>query len=204
MGLRRNILAWDQNWIAEASFALLSPKTVRSRDSFHYGPKSLFHSFIDFFSFPFLFPTLTHLQPRSDLTQILNLSAVHPAVIQFGLKTQAEPGNVISGANARCLGMLEAFKQLIRDYHPPPDQSISRHFESVLKPQINFLVNFRPLSISMGNAIRYLKKKVGAIPLEMPEEQVPFTFAYPTFRKEERKGKKKKKNAGKSFSDRFH
>ena len=59
--------------------------------------------------------------------------------------------------------MLLAFKQVIADYKTPPDQLLSRHLEQHLKPHISYLLNFRPLAVSMGNAIRYLKKQVASI-----------------------------------------
>jgi translation initiation factor eIF-2B subunit delta len=42
--------------------------------------------------------------------------------------------------------------------------------EAYLKPQINYLVSCRPISVSMGNAIRFLKCEISAIPPEMPED----------------------------------
>jgi len=96
---------------------------------------------------------------------------IHPAVIQYGLRTQAGHENSISGANARCLGMLEAFKQVIADYQSPPDQILSRHLDNHLKPHISYILNFRPMAVSMGNAIRYLKNNIAALDPVTPEHE---------------------------------
>jgi len=76
---------------------------------------------------------------------------IHSAILEFGLKIAS--GEII-GSNARCVGMLLAFKKVISDFHSP-DDSLYRDFD--IKPLVQFLVNCRPLSISMGNAINYLK-----------------------------------------------
>ena len=60
----------------------------------------------------------------------------------------------ITGANARCVAMLTAFKQFIADYSSPSNQAIARDLDKRLRPQIDFLTRCRPHSYGMGNAIR--------------------------------------------------
>lgn len=80
---------------------------------------------------------------------------VHPAILALGLQYSSY---AICGSTARMVAMMLAFKAVISDYQTPPGTSLARHLTSHhLSPQIEFLKSCRPLSISMGNAIRYLK-----------------------------------------------
>lgn len=93
---------------------------------------------------------------------------VHPAVLKLGLQWSEYK---IVGANARCISMLEAFKQVIRSYVVPSGAVFSRHLPSHLSPQIEHLYKHRSRSLTLGNAIRYLKWEIAQIPLEMDEEE---------------------------------
>jgi translation initiation factor eIF-2B subunit delta len=80
---------------------------------------------------------------------------VHPAVLALGLQYSSY---AICGSTARMVAMLLVFKTVIEAYQTPPGNSLARHLTSHhLGPQIEFLKSCRPLSISMGNAIRWLK-----------------------------------------------
>lgn len=80
---------------------------------------------------------------------------VHPAVLALGLQYSSY---TICGSTARMVAMLLVFKTVIEAYQTPPGNSLARHLTSHhLGPQIEFLKSCRPLSISMGNAIRWLK-----------------------------------------------
>lgn len=46
---------------------------------------------------------------------------------------------------------------MIRDYRTPAGKMLSRDLTAVLNTAIHFLVDCRPLSVSMGNAIKALK-----------------------------------------------
>ena len=52
---------------------------------------------------------------------------------------------------------------MIEAYTTPPGNSLPRHLTSHLSPQIEYLISCRPLSVSMGNAIRWLKVKISEI-----------------------------------------
>eukprot|EP00118_Oscarella_pearsei_P011180 m.73200 g.73200 ORF g.73200 m.73200 type:complete len:75 (+) comp35828_c0_seq2:254-478(+) len=41
-----------------------------------------------------------------------------------------------------------------------------------MKPYISFLSQCRPLSVSMGNAIKHIKLHISTIPPEKPEDEV--------------------------------
>ena len=72
---------------------------------------------------------------------------VHPSFARIGLMmTKGE----IVGGNNRCVALLEACKDVITDYQPPPNSSLPRTLNGHLKPMIAYLVQCRPMSISMG------------------------------------------------------
>lgn len=94
---------------------------------------------------------------------------VHPAVLALGFQISSYE---ICGSSARCVAMLEAFKEAIQDYSTPTGTSLARHLTShYLSPQIDFLKSCRPISESMGNAIRWLKKLIVEIDPNTPEQE---------------------------------
>ncbi|CAA0829172.1 NagB/RpiA/CoA transferase-like superfamily protein [Striga hermonthica] len=66
----------------------------------------------------------------------------------------------ISGGNTRCIAMLQAFQESIKDYTTPPDKALARDLTAKINTYVSFLIECRPLSMSMGNAIRFLKSRV--------------------------------------------
>jgi translation initiation factor eIF-2B subunit delta len=80
---------------------------------------------------------------------------VHPAILALGLQYSSY---AICGSTARMVAMLMAFKAVIGVYQTPQGNSLARHLTSHhLSPQIEYLKSCRSLSVSMGNAIRWLK-----------------------------------------------
>lgn len=98
---------------------------------------------------------------------------LHPAVVQLGLQ-YAE--GVISGSNSRCVSLLNAMKKVISDYSTPPQKELCRDLDSRLKPYITFLRQCRPPSVSMGNAIRFLKAKITSVPPSVPEAEAKLSL----------------------------
>lgn len=96
-------------------------------------------------------------------------ASIHPSIGKVGLFIVK---GVLSGSNARCIAMLEAFKDIIRDYVTPNHSSLNRTLDAHLKPMINHLVLCRPLSVSMGNAIRHLKFEISNLSHELTEAEV--------------------------------
>ena len=100
---------------------------------------------------------------------------VHPSVLSLGLQMSSY---TICGSNARCVAMLLAFKAAINAYTTPPKTSLARHLTShYLSPQITYLNSCRPLSISMGNAIRWLKDLIIKIDPAVPEQDAKVHMA---------------------------
>ncbi|KAF5369767.1 hypothetical protein D9758_001317 [Tetrapyrgos nigripes] len=92
---------------------------------------------------------------------------IHPAIIRLGLQFSEFK---ICGANARCIATLTAFKSVIQDYTTPPQNTLSRHLMTYLSPQISHLVAARPMSVTMGNAIRQLKLEISGSDIDLPEQ----------------------------------
>ena len=82
----------------------------------------------------------------------------------------------ICGGNARCIAMLHAFQQAIKDYSTPPQKSLGRDLTTKIGGYVSFFNECRPLSVSMGNAIRFLKNLIAKLPLNLPESEVKATL----------------------------
>ena len=103
----------------------------------------------------------SHLHTRDRRASIAGTAKdVHPAVLALGLQIR---DYVLCGANARCVSILLVFKKVIDAYNTPPGMALSRHLTQHLSHQIAFLSRSRPLSISQGNSIRWLKKLISAL-----------------------------------------
>ena len=77
----------------------------------------------------------------------------------------------ICGGNARCIAMLQAFQEAIKDYNVPPEKTLVRDLTAKISSYFSFLIECRPLSISMGNAIRFLKSRIAKLPLTLSESE---------------------------------
>lgn len=62
--------------------------------------------------------------------------------------------------------------KVIQDYVTPANTTLSRHLMTYLSPQISHLVTARPMSVTMGNAIRELKLEISGSDIDMPEQDV--------------------------------
>lgn len=117
-----------------------------------------------------LFSHLHQYERQQSLTKDIKFTygSIHHSIVKLGLQ-YAE--GIICGSNARCVSLLCALKQVIADYTTPPQKELSRDLEAKLKPNITFLTQCRPLSVSMGNAIKYLKLQITQTPPNTPEKQ---------------------------------
>lgn len=93
---------------------------------------------------------------------------VHPAILSLGLKYGE---GKITGSSNRAVSMLLAFKSVINDYKTPPGKAFARDLDKKLKPLIQFLIDCRPHSITMGNAIKHLRYVLSNIPVDMSENE---------------------------------
>lgn len=89
---------------------------------------------------------------------------IHPAILELG--SQYNKG-IICGSNARCVALLSTLREIIKNYTHHPDKSFSRDLESSIQIYLNFLNTCRPLSVSVTNAVKFLKHQINHIPSEM-------------------------------------
>ncbi|XP_051511383.1 translation initiation factor eIF-2B subunit delta-like isoform X2 [Myxocyprinus asiaticus] len=117
-----------------------------------------------------LFSHLHQYSRKAPPTQQISIPAtvIHPSIVRLGLQYSQ---GIIAGSNARSVALLHAFKQVIQDYSTPPNEELSRDLVNKLSPYISFLSQCRPLSASMGNAIKYIKKEISNIPSQCKEEE---------------------------------
>ncbi|MBA0762563.1 hypothetical protein Gotri_012157 [Gossypium trilobum] len=116
-------------------------------------------------------PQYEHGTQLPDLeTKFFELDPMHPAV---GL--QYLSGD-IRGGNARCIAMFQAFKEAIKDYSTPPEKTLIRDLTARISSYVSFLIECRPLSISMGNAIKFLKNRIAKLPLALSESEAKSTL----------------------------
>ncbi|XP_051952562.1 translation initiation factor eIF-2B subunit delta-like isoform X2 [Xyrauchen texanus] len=117
-----------------------------------------------------LFSHLHQYSRKAPPTQQISVPAtvIHPSIVRLGLQYSQ---GIIAGSNARSVALLHAFKQVIQDYTTPPNEELSRDLVNKLSPYISFLNQCRPLSASMGNAIKYIKKEISNIPSQCKEDE---------------------------------
>ncbi|OAL33488.1 hypothetical protein AYO20_07174 [Fonsecaea nubica] len=111
----------------------------------------------------------SHLYPKEKKATLSGAGReIHPAVISLGLQLR---DFVICGGNARCVATLLAFKKVIQTYTTPAGVALSRHLLTHLNHQIAYLRNARPLSMSQGNSIRWLKNLISTQPVEATDSE---------------------------------
>lgn len=98
------------------------------------------------------------------------MASIHPAILQLGLRYA---DGSVRGANARCMAMLNALSQVIRDYSTPPGKELIKELQRSINTNVDFLVVCRPMSVSMGNAVRYLKMRLSPafLPRDIPDAE---------------------------------
>jgi translation initiation factor eIF-2B subunit delta len=92
---------------------------------------------------------------------------IDPAVVTLGLKFADW---LVVGANKRTQAILQALCKVVVEYECEEmvtSADLSRNLDQRLKPLISYLVACRPISIGMGNAIRWLKSKIAHLPANL-------------------------------------
>lgn len=110
-----------------------------------------------------LFSHLPQYERETSLSLLVGFSAeeLHPSIIRLGLK-YAE--GAISGSNVRAVALLRSLKDFISDYKTPENALLSLDMPKRLQPLVRFLVDCRPMSISMGNTLRHVKMAIAKAP----------------------------------------
>jgi len=84
---------------------------------------------------------------------------IHPVIVRLGLRYAQ---GLVTGSSERCISLLTSLRTVVTDcvasLQSGPD--LYKDIDNLIKPNITFLKQCRPLSISMQNAIRYLKKEI--------------------------------------------
>lgn len=115
---------------------------------------------------PALFSHLETREQRNASSPTIS-HIVHPAILTLSLHFSSHK---IVGSTARLRKMLEVFKNVISDYKTPENTTLTRHLTGHLSHQIEYLKSSRPLSMLMGNAIRWLKQEISHISIDTPEQ----------------------------------
>lgn len=114
-------------------------------------------------------PQYEHGTQLPDLeSKFFQLEPMHPAIHKVGLQYLA---GEISGGNGRCIAMLKSFEEVIRDYSTPREKTLCRDLTAKISSYVSFFTECRPLSISMGNAIRFIKSRIAKLPLSLSESE---------------------------------
>ncbi|KAJ9098994.1 hypothetical protein QFC20_005812 [Naganishia adeliensis] len=94
-----------------------------------------------------------------DSAEALISGKIHPIIIRYGILIAS---GQIRGVNARTIGLMAAFKEVIRGFSCPPEE-LHRLLPAHLSPMIAFLDQCRPKGVAGGNAIRHLKSEINRI-----------------------------------------
>lgn len=121
---------------------------------------------------PALFSHLETREQRSASSPTVS-HIVHPGILTLSLHFA---GHKIVGSTARLREMLKVFKAVILDYQTPENTTLTRHLTGHLSHQIEYLKSARPLSVSMGNAIRWLKQEISHISIDTLESDAKDTL----------------------------
>lgn len=109
-----------------------------------------------------------HLEEATKITSAAAHKDVHPTILYLALQISSFK---VVGSYERCKAMLIAFKDVIRDYETPEGTTLSRHLTNHLSHQIDHIKSARPLSVSMGNAIRWLKLEITNLGIDLTDAE---------------------------------
>ncbi|PKA66039.1 hypothetical protein AXF42_Ash010448 [Apostasia shenzhenica] len=108
-------------------------------------------------------PQLPYLEAK-----FFHLDHIHPSVYKVGLRYLS---GASTGGNSRCTEMLLAFRDAVIDYSTPPEKTLVRDLTSKISSYVSFLIECRPLSVGMGNAIRFLKSRIVKLNQNLSESE---------------------------------
>ncbi|WVN86128.1 uncharacterized protein L203_101289 [Cryptococcus depauperatus CBS 7841] len=105
------------------------------------------------------FSHLPHHSP-ADTVSALQTGRIHPIIIRVGVLMS---NGQLRGANARTIGMMSAFREVIKDYECPDQAVLWKDLPVYLSPMIAWLETCRPKGVGGGNAIRWLKSEINRL-----------------------------------------
>lgn len=85
---------------------------------------------------------------------------IHPLVVRLGVLIAS---GTLRGASARTMAVLEAFREVVRDYNCPENAVFWKDLNSHISPMIAYLETCRPKGVGVGNAIRWFKGEINRL-----------------------------------------
>jgi len=108
-----------------------------------------------------LFSHLHQYERDESITMALPVvgANIHPVIVRLGLRYAQ---GLVTGSSERCISLLSGLRTVVTDCLPSLQSGpeLYKEIDNLIKPNITFLKQCRPLSISMQNAIRYVKKEI--------------------------------------------
>jgi len=86
--------------------------------------------------------------------------SMHPALVKLG---QQYAEGIIDGSSARLSALIAVFREIVEHFEITDlneTRDFRRELDKTLKKSIQFVIDCRPMSISMGNFVRELKKDI--------------------------------------------
>ena len=78
----------------------------------------------------------------------------HPAVSRVA---RLYADGTITGGRARCAALLHTLKKVVESFEVPPDETYAHAFTARVNAVVQHIQSARPMSVSMGNAVKSLK-----------------------------------------------
>ena len=82
------------------------------------------------------------------------LDAEHPAVARLA---RLYADGAVAGGRARCAALLHTLKKVVESFEVPPDETYAHALTARVNAVVQFIQTARPMSVSMGNAVKSLK-----------------------------------------------
>lgn len=102
-----------------------------------------------------------HLYSDVMFNTLVNSNAVHPAIVRLG---EQYLSGIVKGCNARGLAFMNAIKTVISEYETPSQKEFARSLEQVIKDCGQFLQQYRPLAVSVTNAMKFIQFQLRQLP----------------------------------------
>ena len=80
--------------------------------------------------------------------------AEHPAVSRVA---RLYADGTVSGGRARCAALLHTLKKVVESFEVPPDETYAHALTARVNAVVQHIQSARPMSVSMGNAVKSLK-----------------------------------------------
>eukprot|EP01121_Diplochlamys_sp_Union-15-3_P015333 TRINITY_DN504_c0_g1_i3.p1 TRINITY_DN504_c0_g1~~TRINITY_DN504_c0_g1_i3.p1 ORF type:complete len:487 (+),score=97.88 TRINITY_DN504_c0_g1_i3:36-1496(+) len=105
-----------------------------------------------------LFSHLPQYEGGASVGITIESKHLHPDIVKLGILYH---NRIIQGSHARAAALLMALKTVLMEYEPSLEKTFAVDLDNKLKPIIQYLTDSRPISIGMGNVIKFFKTKIG-------------------------------------------